>query len=172
MNYTKEDILVEREKRVSFQEELLDRFDKTLVFIRVNYPGIMKDNSTSQGIIMVMDKLLDAMFGSVNVFKLITITAEGPNITMILDKESLEVKKMCVEIEDNHPLGRCVDIDVYSGDDKKSISRKILGKAPRRCFICDENAMICVRSENHEFKDVVDYIEKSYKWFKGAVNEG
>jgi len=32
--------------------------------------------------------------------------------------------------------------------------------------------LICVRSENHEFKDVVDYIEKSYKWFKGAVNEG
>ncbi|SUY48213.1 citX protein [Clostridium putrefaciens] len=168
MNYTKEDILVDREKRVRFQEELLDRLGKTLVFIRINYPGVKKDNSISRAIIIVMDKLLDAMFGSVNVFKLITVSAEGPNITMILDKQSLEVKKMCVEIEDNHPLGRCVDIDVYSSDDKRSISRMSLGKPPRKCFICDESAMICVRAKNHEFKEVVDYIEKSYEWFKGG----
>lgn len=170
MNYTPEDILIEREKRVNFQEELLDRFGKTLVFIRVNYPGTKKDNDTVKEIIRVMDTLVDAMVSSVKLFKLIKITAEGPNITMILDKEALEVKKISIEIEDNHPLGRCVDIDVYSSEDKKSISRETLGRAPRRCFICDESAKICVRSEKHEFKDVVDYIEKSYKCFKEAVN--
>ncbi len=72
---------------------------------------------------------------------------------------------MCINLEDNAPLGRYVDIDVYKNS-IKSISRSDFNIAPRKCFLCDEDAHICSRNkstvilelENKIIDDVVDYI--------------
>ncbi|MBU5591793.1 citrate lyase holo-[acyl-carrier protein] synthase [Clostridium sp. MSJ-4] len=170
MKYTPKDILIEREKRVEMIQEIIEKFNKTLIFIRVNYPGVQKENELTKDIIKAMDKLLSRLFEDVLILKLLTITAEGPNITMAIDKDPLEIKRICIEIEENHPLGRCVDIDVYRPDTMESIGREEMGIKPRKCFLCEEIAQVCVRSKRHDIKEVIRYIERCYIEFEGYIN--
>ena len=48
--YTAEDILIGRERRIEFQEKLVEKYKMPILVIRVNYPGLNKDNHFSQGI--------------------------------------------------------------------------------------------------------------------------
>ena len=76
--YTAEDILLQREKRIEYQEKLLQKYKMPLLVIRVNYPGVNKDNSVSQGIAKVMEKVICEKFSDSIHNKIITTTAEGP----------------------------------------------------------------------------------------------
>ncbi|MCG8480946.1 MAG: citrate lyase holo-[acyl-carrier protein] synthase [Spirochaetales bacterium] len=60
----------------------------------------------------------------------------------------VEIKRMTVYIEEAHPIGRLLDIDVFD-DDLTSIGRSDLGLPPRRCLICDNPAHECARSRQH-----------------------
>ena len=73
-----------------------------------------------------------------------------------------------IEIEENHILGRCLDIDVYRIKDNKvmGISRSDLFKSPRKCFICDLDAKICSRSQTHSIEEIKKYFEKAYFRYK------
>ncbi len=70
-------------------------------------------------------------------------------------------------IEDNHPLGRLLDIDVYDAE-YNQISRSDLGHKPRACLICDDIAHYCIRSNKHSLAEVqnviremlIDYLSK------------
>jgi len=101
--------------------------------------------------------------------KIYRITAEGPNITMVIDMNAMDIKKLTLQIEDKHPLGRCVDIDVYNPITFMSISRTALGYPPRKCYICNDQAKNCIRSRKHTISEVVDYIKKCYKEQKDSI---
>lgn len=166
MTYTPKEILEEREKRVYFQKKLMDRFEMSLVSIRANYPGINKDNYITNEIVQTMDKIVsDIMYTSLE-FKLNRSTAEGPTITMMINKDPIEIKKLMIQVEEKHPLGRFVDIDVYNPKDYSSIGRGELGYEPRHCFLCEEPAQVCARSKKHSMLEIIDHIEKAYKDYK------
>ena len=40
--YTAEDILLERERRIEYQEKLVKQYKMPILVIRVNYPGSIK----------------------------------------------------------------------------------------------------------------------------------
>lgn len=63
------------------------------------------------------------------------------------------VKKLAVDMEEKHPLGRLFDIDVYDTDGA-ALSRQQLGVAGRRCLICDEDAKVCGRSRTHTVEEL------------------
>lgn len=65
----------------------------------------------------------------------------------------LEAKRVAVEIEDTHPLGRLFDIDVI---DKQGIpvSRDRVGGQPRRCLVCDHEARYCMRMRWHTQEEI------------------
>jgi holo-ACP synthase / triphosphoribosyl-dephospho-CoA synthase len=67
-----------------------------------------------------------------------------------------------VDIEENHPLGRLMDIDVINV--RHQISRRDLNLSPRRCFLCDEEAHVCVRAQTHAIEvDIEDFILTAFK---------
>ena len=163
MIYSAEELLNEREARVQRQNALMQRYNLPLVFIKVNYPGIYKNNRISVNIFNVIyDYVLMLMESRIQIKKN-SITAEGPTATLILRGDPIYIKKLSVRIEDEHLLGRCVDIDVYNNITGFSISRKQLGIGPRKCFICDEMAQICTRTQTHEVSQIIKYLEKSFK---------
>lgn len=161
MGYTAEDLLNEREKRVILQENMMLLHKKPLVFIRVNYPGLNKSNKLTEKILKVIDKCMADTFNKKIRLKIYRITAEGPNITMIVDMNALDLKKLTLEIEDTHPLGRCVDIDVYNPITYMSISRTTLGYPPRKCYICNDQAKNCIRSRKHTISEVIEHINSA-----------
>lgn len=163
-NYTAEDILAEREKRVYEQEKLIKKYKSSFVCIRVNYPGVLKNDCVSIGIMKIICDTTITVFKDHILYKSFDITAEGPMLTIILNKLGYDTKKKTIEIEENHPLGRFVDIDVYDKYNK-SLSRKDLGLDSRRCYICEDYAHICVRQRKHSEKEIKNFIKISYNSF-------
>ena len=159
--YTAEDILLGRERRIEFQEKLVQKYKMPILVIRVNYPGINKDNRFSQGITVVIEQMISEMFSYSIEYKIMTTTAEGPLVIMSINKNARDIKKITLDIEDKHLLGRCVDIDVYD-ENGRGISREEFGLAMRKCYICQDIAHNCVRSKKHSFDEVEGFIKTKF----------
>ncbi len=169
MDYLAEAILLEREERVKYQEKLIKRFDRPLVTVRVNYPGNNKETDVSLSIVKIIDEALVKEFKEKLIFKLFRITREGPIVIMIVEDEAKKIKEVTIDIEEKHILGRCVDIDVYD-ENGTGLNRVTLGKKTRKCFVCDEDAKICVREQKHTFWEVSSFILSKYGEYKKSVN--
>jgi holo-ACP synthase/triphosphoribosyl-dephospho-CoA synthase len=65
-----------------------------------------------------------------------------------VDLPAQELKQLAMDLEDTDPIGRLFDMDVLDTDGKK-LSREELGKARRKCLLCDRDAAICARSRAH-----------------------
>lgn len=163
--YKPEDILIAREERVYKQESLLEKYKNTILTIRVNYPGINKNNYISLSIIKILCDLIIKKFEEKILHREFNVTAEGPIITMIINKEPSKVKFKAVSIEEQHPLGRCVDIDIYD-EDGKGLSRSELGLAKRKCYICNDFAQNCVRSRKHSLYEIEEFIKSKLEYYK------
>jgi len=167
--YTAEDIMIGRERRIEYQERLLEKYKMPLLVIRVNYPGLNKDNHFSKEISVIMEQLISEKFSCSIEYKRMITTAEGPLVIMAINKKARDIKLVTLDIEEKHLLGRCVDIDVY--DEKgMGVSREDFGLGMRKCYICDDIAHNCVRSKKHSKKEVegfiknklAEYMEKFY----------
>lgn len=150
-------LLKDREKRVNLIQQLSETYGKTIVCARVNYPGLYKVNDISIKIIEVMKEVLKHTFSSYVVYEKYEVTYEGPLLIMVIEKPSKVVKVEAINMEEQHPIGRLVDIDVYD-EYGKGLSRDELGVAKRKCFICKKDAHICVRSRAHNQDEIKKYI--------------
>jgi holo-ACP synthase len=168
VNSAAEDVLSDREKRVNLQERLIKRYGMPLLAIRVNYPGIKKENELTSNIIEAIDKAVGNIFKNRLHFKLFRITAEGPIINMIINDKAYYIKRTAMDIEENHILGRCVDIDVYD-EFGKCLSREEFGIKPRKCFICENDARNCVRESKHSQVDIISFLVESYEEYEKSL---
>lgn len=167
MVYSADDILKAREKRVEIRNCLMKRFNLPTIEVKVNYPGLSKENKVTSDIIKSMDTLISDILFSKIYFKSLRFTAEGPILTLVVDKDPIEIKKITTDIEEKHTLGRILDIDVYDLHGK-AISRVALGYAERKCFLCNRPAFECIRSSAHSECEIVNYIMKKYGEFLWA----
>lgn len=165
------EFLFDRDKRVFYQESLLkENKDKTLVTIRINYPGIEKSNYITDNIVNTIYNEILTYYGKFIVFEDKYKNKEGIVAHFLFDLDFVNVKKEMINVEEEHILGRCLDIDVYTLKNDKviGISRSDLFKKPRRCFICDLDAKICSRAQTHTIDEIKNYFEVVYKNFKDS----
>lgn len=165
------EFLFDRDKRVAYQEHLLkENKDKTLVTIRINYPGIEKSNYITDNIVNTIYNEILTYYGKFIVFEDKYKNKEGIVAHFLFDLDFVNVKKEMINVEEEHILGICLDIDVYTLKNDKviGISRSDLFKKPRRCFICDLDAKICSRAQTHTIDEIKNYFEVVYKNFKDS----
>jgi holo-ACP synthase len=161
-DYTAAELLEAREKRVERIQRLWEEYKVPLLVIRVNYPGLKKTNSVTIKMSEDTSRLISRHFQGRICAQVQELGAEGPVFYVVLKEEAAALKLFAVEFEENHPLGRCLDLDVYTIDGQ-SISRQELGFPRRKCYLCDEDAQLCVRSRRHGEQEVIDYIEKRFR---------
>lgn len=164
-----EAFLFDREKRVKHQEELLkENKDKTLVTVRINYPGIEKSNYITDDIVNIIYSEILTYYKKYIIYNDKYKNREGAICHFLFNLDFITVKKLMIDIEENHILGRCLDIDVYTMKENKlrGISRSDLFKSPRRCFICDLDAKICSRAQTHSMEEIKTYFEETYSKYK------
>ena len=159
---TAEDILIERERRIQHQEKLMKQYKMPMLVIRVNYPGVNKDNYVSQEITKIMDEAIYNKISSSIYYKEKITSAEGPIVIMCIHKRATDIKAMVLDIESHHILGRCVDLDVYD-ESGNSISRQDFGLEMRKCYLCEDIAHNCVRSKKHSKEEVEGFIKNRFK---------
>lgn len=156
------DIELELRKRIEFQDALIKKYNMPLVVVKVNYPGKNRDNDITNNIIETLDDMISDIFSPYIYFKILRITGEGPNLTLLVDRNVLDIKKITVEIENNHILGNCVDIDVYD-EQRQKIHRVDLGYKRTKCYICDDTAERCIKENKHGQDVIIQYIVRKYR---------
>lgn len=96
-------------------------------------------------------------------------SADGPFFVVELG-EGGRLKEELAGIEDDHPLGRLIDLDLY--ENGKGISRRDLGLPARTCLVCGREAVLCVRSRAHDHQEVNARItEMIYSYLEAIVAE-
>ncbi|WP_346961929.1 triphosphoribosyl-dephospho-CoA synthase CitG [Clostridium sp.] len=181
MNYTEiDEFLNHREKRVIHQEQLLRNTlgGVTLATVRVNYPGIEKSNHITDSIAKIVCEDIFLFHNKNIIYKEVYKNREGIIGHFIFNIENIEVKRNLIYMEENHILGRCVDIDVYYLEDGdpmmpalNGVSRSDLGLESRKCFLCEEEARVCSRSQKHNIEDIKGYFLRKYEEYMCYVDK-
>lgn len=160
------ELLDEREVRANLQKQLTEDFPYPLAVIKANLPGTDKRNLISAVVVcegyfeLKKQKIIHAQT---------SYTAEGLIFYLSMDADAGELKRVCVDIEQSHPLGRLMDIDVIT--EKGQISRGDMGLSPRTCFICDEDAHVCVRNQTHTPNEIDNYVLSQFRRYLTAQDQ-
>lgn len=164
--------LDDREKRVYHQEELLRKLNGlSLATVRVNYPGINKSNYITDSIGKIICEEISVFYNKQIIYKEEYKNREGYIGHFIFNVDYKFIKKAMIELEENHILGRCVDLDVYylrknqtlDVDEIKGASRSDLNLQPRKCFICNEEARVCSRAQSHTIDEIKEFFEDKFE---------
>ena len=175
-----DELLASRDARHAMQQKLMaEHSGKTLVCLTVVMPGSVKRNLQSLTVARAAVEAMRKAFGGKNTDELMRSDELIPETELLTDELKtndegclierdlntgyeaylitplplLEAKRVAVEIEDTHPLGRLFDIDVI---DKQGIpvSRDRVGGQPRRCLVCDHEARYCMRMRWHTQEEI------------------
>ncbi len=172
MPITLDELLASRDARHAMQQKLMaEHSGKTLVCLTVVMPGSVKRNQQS---LIVARAAVEAMRKAYNISddllpetelltnELKTEAREclvecdlntGYEAYLITPLPLLEAKRVAVDIEDTHPLGRLFDIDVIDAQGIP-VSRDRVGGQPRRCLVCDHDARYCMRMRWHTQEEI------------------
>ena len=149
-----------RVKKCMTIEKLHSLYGQPVISIRANYPGVYKNNETTRLVNTEIGKTFVDSFHDKILAEESFDTPEGPTIFYVLKGDARTLKENTVFIEQNHELGRFVDIDVYDTDEDYAITRFELHHEPRKCFLCDKSAKECSRNKTHPVEELIAFMEE------------
>lgn len=156
------DVLKFRDYKANTIKFYLERYPScNIISFGLNIPGSNKISDSafkvfSAGISQIKSALLDLDVIGVN-SKRIEDVAGNCMILAVKGRSASEIKNAMITIEDNHPLGRIFDIDVFNSKGE-SISRESLNIPPRSCFLCKKYAKDCGRNQTHRRQELNAYV--------------
>ena len=156
---TLQQILDNREARVDFQRILLRGYGCALVCFTVNMPGNIKRCAPSLAVYRAgVDTLRQRLAGHVLYYKKLDYPT-GYEAYFAVDLPAEDLKSMLVQLEETHPMGRMMDLDVLRPDGT-AVSRGELGLPRRKCLVCGEDAKVCARSQAHDAASLKAVIQR------------
>ena len=161
MPVTLEQLLLSRERRVQHQKDLLGANPgKSLLCLTVQLPGAEKRTDISLKIAKAGVEAVRAAFSPD--FEELKDLETGFEGYFILSMPPLPAKRLACQVEDSHPLGRLMDLDICHLFDRQPmpLSRGDIGLAPRRCLLCDNEARYCMRAQLHTQEELLARIKE------------
>ncbi len=157
-------ILEDREKKIQVIHEKMNSTSNFFITIKGNICGEDKNIKITN---ILTSLYLNEVLKSFNVLSYDQYSSYDGNyyLVEISDKNPVEVKKKLIYLE-SIKIGRFIDLDLYSNNQFKSISRKDLNLPSRLCIICNNNYNICLREKKHSKEEVVS---KSIKLVKSYL---
>lgn len=149
-----------REQRKNKIKDYLNKHpNNSIILIKANMPSALINKPINYFLIKIFYNIL------LQHFKIKTAifyeSADGPYFLFTINNKDINVKKYLINIEQSHPLGRFIDLD-YFIDGYKSVSRTELNYPLRKCFLCDRQAFVCIREQNHSTDEIINFIEQSF----------
>jgi holo-ACP synthase CitX len=158
-NITLEELLAARDDRYEYQKQLL-KGGQCLVCLTMNIPGNRKrspliDKAFEYGVNLLEIALLanDVSITEKHIRTLKT----GCEGFWVVDFDPTILKQEMVDLENSCEIGRVFDIDIIT--EKGIVARSHLGASPRKCYVCNENAHQCARSQSHSYDELVQHID-------------
>ena len=139
------DLLEAREQRAARRETLVSE-GGVIVSISVVTPGAIKSCELSRRVGVAAAAALETAFpGAKRLFS--ASTDAGPEALFRVAGDAAAVKRATIAIEEGHPWGRLIDLDVYTS--AGAFSRAKIGAPPRSCLVCSQPAKVCGRAKTH-----------------------
>ena len=165
MEITLQELLDSRDARVEHQKKLAREFPRaSLVCFTVILPGPVKRDDRSLAIARAGVQAILKTFDSAIIFQEERDLATGFEAYFVVNLPAVEVKRICCGIEDSHPLGRLMDIDVIAdssvspgmtGESSiRPLGRAEIGLPERRCLLCEKPARVCMRAHIHTREEI------------------
>jgi holo-ACP synthase CitX len=149
-------ILKAREERFEHVKSISKNYP-TLILLKANTPGKDKERYSSYFLINIFNNVLEDYFKIT--YKALKKGFDGPYYVYGIQAESIEkTKKLLIEIETSHPLGRLIDLDLYH--QKQVVSREDYNLPLRKCMLCDQPALYCMKQHNHTLDELLLHIDK------------
>ena len=156
---TLEQLLRSRDERAEFQKILLKGYGLPLVSFTVNMPGKIKRCRRSRIVFDAgVQAIREALAGEIVYYKLMD-NPTGPEGFFAVSVDAEALKAAMCRIEEEHPLGRLMDIDVLDASGQH-LSRTQLGETPRKCLVCGGMAAACTRSRAHPAEEVLAAVDR------------
>ena len=163
-----ENLLAAKEQRAARQQDWLNHYQQPVISLTLVTPGAVKDSIRYRNMMGVALQACDQLLWQQRwktLDRQVLWLPTGPEAMWCVEHSAEEIKALCSELEQNHPLGRLWDIDVICPQ-AGLISRQAQGEAMRRCLLCDEPAHACARSRRHDTGLVVARVEQMIDaWF-------
>jgi len=142
-----EDMMNCRDRRVSLQQEMLEKHHAPLISFCMNIPGPVKTNDAirrafNEGTELIYSALHEDEISILDVSEIHEKT--GDELMLCVNADAANLKARMSRIEDTHPLGRLFDIDIINVDGTK-LSRERY----RKCLLCERQAQDCARARRH-----------------------
>ena len=153
-------ILAAREQRWQARQALVGRFGAPLLTLCMNIPGSYKN---LPGLTRAFTRLwtdMQTLHMDMGVLPLFTESgksADGPWAQLVSPLSASQLKRLALNFEDTHPLGRLADADVLDARGAP-LSRLCMGFAPRSCFVCNDSAALCRRSSRHTQEELLLFV--------------
>lgn len=159
---TLEHILANKERRAQKQKELLAHAPfHFLVSLSINTPSSIKLSHESVVIYEIAHEniltLLSTEGFTCKEFHPF-IAPTGAETLFTCKGDAKAFKMLTCKLEEAHPLGRLMDIDVFD-EEGVLLSRSDFGLKKRRCLVCDEEAFLCARAQKHSYTELNTHIK-------------
>ncbi len=146
-------ILKAREERGLEIVKLEKAYSMTVISVTVNIPGGNKAHEDYSWIgVLAFNEIRKRLAQNSIIHESFRYSADGPEGFIVSEGKPEELKKIAVNIEESHPLGRLFDIDI-SGHSRMNNGEK------RACFLCGGDANRCRRIKNHSISDLMSEID-------------
>ncbi len=159
---TLEAILANKERRAQKQKELLAHAPSHfLVSLSINTPSSIKLSHESVVVYEIAHKniltlLITEGFTCKEFHPFLAPTGAETLFTCKGDAKAF--KMLTCKLEEEHPLGRLMDIDVFD-EEGVLLSRSLFGMKKRRCLLCNEEAFLCARAQKHSYTELNAHIK-------------
>lgn len=166
-------LLDEKEERARTQAKLIAEYKLPLISFGLNIPGKEKNSIEIKNF---FDKVLEVLKNKLQenniniIFEKINSSEVGNIAFLVLNSKNIstkDIKKILIDLEEEKEYGRILDIDLFDADNRL-YSREDLGYARRKCLLCENEAIFCIKNRSHSFDElnqkVMDIIRREI-WF-------
>lgn len=153
------DMAEAREARRKKQIDIVGNYKNPIISFTLNIPGPEKENAMFRKIHNCGISAIEKVLSESITYREFKNLKTGSEAYFSLSISAGEIKRKTIMIEDHHPLGRIFDIDVI---DKNEISktRREMYLSPRKCLLCNEDAVFCSRSRKHSVEELIEKITR------------
>ncbi|UGA57462.1 citrate lyase holo-[acyl-carrier protein] synthase [Vibrio sp. VB16] len=146
-----------KETRAKKQQQLIKKYATPLITIKAHMPKELRCNMyvneiIEQAYLSVKDVLSQHEFTCIGNDEHKSNVGEERYLA-VQCRSASELKKFMMAIENTHPLGQLMDLNVMNREGK-TISRGSCELSARKCIICDCPAPECAKKHQHSLADL------------------
>lgn len=145
-------ILAAREERWNMRNELARSNPRcTVLSMTICLPLAYRVSSRLQRLFPLLSRDFENLIAASGIAidkKTFLSGFDGDAALWVVQGRGKILKRFCVDVEESHPTGRILDIDVMDHGGG-ALDRCAIGGSPRKCFVCDNRAAVCCAGKTH-----------------------